>query len=168
MPWDEAACWSILQGCVYDHQKRMMMARWCYWAVPSRRWGSSQEVELHIQQQSAFVPSCQILRKNWRNALQVEQNIRVVESENQAYHLKQGGRRLLIDSVIPASVRQKMTKVFFLNAWFWCFWCVCRLWDSWDCWAQNTCHRCTHVEGDDDPEMTPKEPKLAFPVDCAA
>jgi len=49
----------------------------------------------------------------------VEQNIRVVESENQAYHLKQGGR-------------------------------------------------CTHVEGDDDPEMTPKEPKLAFPVDCAS
>lgn len=28
--------------------------------------------------------------------------------------------------------------------------------------------RCTHVEGDDDPEMTPKEPKLAFPVDCAS
>ncbi|CAK9104079.1 unnamed protein product [Durusdinium trenchii] len=28
--------------------------------------------------------------------------------------------------------------------------------------------QCTHVEGDEDPEMIPKEPKLAFPVDCAA
>lgn len=46
---------------------------------------------IYIQQQSAVVPSCD---------LEVEQNIRVVESENQAYHLKQGGRRLLVDSLI--------------------------------------------------------------------
>lgn len=70
----------------------------------------------------------------------VEQNIRLVEASN-GYFLKQGGKCLGF---------QDLADVGTLSV------------------SLMTPLRCTHVEGDDDPDMTPKEPKLAFPVDCAS